>query len=87
MNSRAARDERNLQEEIAARMSEKLNEAQAVMADSAAGEAEKEAALQTIEEMRPCRSCSSSDRSPAGKGWDCAVEISDGVCRVTCLAR
>ena len=59
-----------MQEEIAARMSEKLNEAQAVMADSASGEAEKEAALQTIDHLKE-------------KGWDCAVEISDGVCRVT----
>ena len=52
-----------MQEEIAARMSEKLNEAQAVMAIS-------QLQQQTIDHLKE-------------KGWDCAVEISDGVCRVT----
>lgn len=73
-----------MQEEIAARMSEKLNEAQAVMADSASGEAEKEAALQTIEENETISQLQQQmiDHLKE-KGWDCAVEISDGVCRVT----
>ena len=73
-----------LQEEIAARMSEKLNEAQAVMADSAAGEAEKEAALQTIEANETVSQLQQQviDHLQE-KGWDGAVEISDGVCRVT----
>lgn len=73
-----------MQEEIAARMSEKLNEAQAVMADSASGEAEKEAALQTIEENETISQLQQQTIDHLKeKGWDCAVEISDGVCRVT----
>ena len=73
-----------LQEEIAARMSEKLNEAQAVMADSAAGEAEKEAALQTIEANETVSQLQQQVIDHLQEiGWDCAVEISDGVCRVT----
>ena len=75
---------RAMQEEIAARMSEKLNEAQAVMADSASGEAEKEAALQTIEENETISQLQQQTIDHLKeKGWDCAVEISDGVCRVT----
>ena len=65
-------------------MSEKLNEAQAVMADSASGEAEKEAALQTIEENETISQLQQQTIDHLKeKGWDCAVEISDGVCRVT----
>ena len=48
-----------MQEEIAARMSEKLNEAQAVMADSASGEAERKRRCRRSKRMRPYRSCSS----------------------------
>lgn len=73
-----------MQEEITARMSEKFNEAQAVMADSASGEAEKEAALQTIEENETISQLQQQTIDHLKeKGWDCAVEISDGVCRVT----
>ena len=51
------------------------------MADGASGEAERVRQRRRSRRMRPYRGGKQTIDHLKEKGWDCAVEIGDGVCR------
>ena len=66
-----------LQDTIAQTLNEKINAAKAVMADAESSESDKQDALATIEKLEQVQT------KVQELGYENAVEISDGTCRIT----
>lgn len=73
-----------MQETIEKNLNEQINAATAVMAASDSSESEKQEALAKIEELKNIQQQQKEIESKlSAKKLDTAVEISDGVCRIT----
>lgn len=73
-----------LQDTITQGLNEKLNEAKAVVADAQSSEEEKKDALNTIEELEQVQQQQQQIQAKLKElGYESAVEISDGTCRIT----
>ena len=73
-----------MQETIEKNLNEQINAATAVMAASDSSESEKQEALAKIEELKNIQQQQKEIESKlSAKKMDTAVEISDGVCRIT----
>ena len=73
-----------LQDTIAQTLNEKINEAKAVMADAESSESDKQDALATIEKLEQVKEQQQQIQTKVQElGYENAVEISDGTCRIT----